>query len=66
VRFECACWRIGAVRLQRTLRSGADVLGGAVVVLLLLNPARPLATVFALLGAAVVLLLLPALPPGKD
>jgi hypothetical protein len=41
--------------------------GGAVVVLLLLDPTRPLLPVFALLGAAVVLVVLPVvLPRGGE
>ena len=54
------------MRLQRTLRSGADVLGGAVIVLLLLDPTRPLLPVFVLLGVAVVLMFLPALLPDSE
>jgi hypothetical protein len=54
------------VRLKRILWSAANVLGGAVVVLLLLDPTRPLLPVFVLLGVAVVLMFLPALLPGED
>jgi hypothetical protein len=52
--------------LKRLLWSAANVLAGVVLVLLALDPGRPLLPIFALLAVAVVLMLLPAwLPPGK-
>ena len=50
-----------ALRLKRVLWSAANVLGGAVLVLLLLDPTRPLLPIFVLLGTAVVFWVLPAI-----
>jgi hypothetical protein len=52
--------------LKRLLWSAANVLSGVALVLLALDPGRPLLPVFALLAVGVVLWLLPSwLPPGK-
>jgi hypothetical protein len=45
--------------MKRFLYLLANLLGGLVLVLLLLDPARPLAPVFALLALAVVCAVLP-------
>lgn len=51
---------------DRALYFVANVLGGVVIVLLLLDPTRPLRPVFALLAAAVLFLLLPSFLRGDD
>jgi hypothetical protein len=54
------------MRLNRLLGSAANVLGGVVLVLLAIDPGRPLPPVLALLGAGVVLMVLPSwLRPRK-
>jgi hypothetical protein len=47
--------------LKRILWSAANLLGGAVVVLLVLDPTRPLLPIFIVVGTAIVLMVLPAL-----
>jgi hypothetical protein len=54
------------MRLKRACHSAANVLGAAAVVVLLLDPTRPLLPVIALPGAAVVLMFLSALPPPRE
>jgi hypothetical protein len=49
--------------LKRVLWSAANLLAGVVLVLLLLDPTRPLLPILGLLGVAVVLMLLPAFLP---
>lgn len=52
--------------LKRVLWASANVLGGIVIVLVVVDPLRPLLPIFLLLGLAVVLMFLPALfPPGQ-
>jgi len=51
------------MRLKHVLWTVANALGAAVLVLLAIDPNRPLQPIFALLGLAVVLWLLPALLP---
>ena len=46
--------------------TAANLLGGAVLVLLLLDPARPLWPIFTLLGAGVVLMVVPGLLPPRS
>jgi len=48
-------------RLKRVSWSVANLLGGAVLVLLIVDPNRPLLPIFGLVGLAVALLFLPAL-----
>jgi hypothetical protein len=48
------------MRLRHVSWSVANVLAGAVLVLLILDPSRPLLPIFILLGAAVTLMDLPA------
>jgi hypothetical protein len=45
--------------MKRTLYFLADLLGGVVLVLLLLDPTRPLAPIFVLLGLAVAFAIIP-------
>jgi hypothetical protein len=45
------------MRLKRVLWSAANLLGGVVLVLLVLDPTRPLLSVFILLGVAEVLMI---------
>jgi hypothetical protein len=49
-----------AMRLKRVLWTAANLLGGAVLVLLLVDPTRPLLPIFILLGLGVVFMALPA------
>ena len=52
--------------VRRLLYLTANVLGGVVLVLLLLDPGRDLLPVFLLLALAVLLAVLPRfLPPGR-
>jgi hypothetical protein len=52
--------------LKRLLWSAAKLLGAVVLVLLAINPGRPLLPIFSLLWVGVVLWLLPSwLLPGK-
>jgi len=54
------------MRLKRAFWFTANVLGGVVLVLVMIDPGRPLLPIFVLLGLAVVLMFLPAfLPPEK-
>jgi hypothetical protein len=46
------------MRLKRILWSAANAVAGEVLVLLLLDPTRPLLPIFILLGVAVVLMIL--------
>jgi hypothetical protein len=51
---------------KRLLGSATNVLAGVVLVLLAIDPGRPLPPVFALLGVVVVLMFLPSwLPPRR-
>ena len=62
----CGGAGVRGMLLKRLLRSAANVLAGVVLVLLAIDPGRPPLPVFALLGVAVVLMLLPSwLAPGK-
>lgn len=54
------------MRLKRILWSAANVLGGAAIVLLVLDPTRPLVPILVLLGVAVVLMILPTLFTSKS
>jgi hypothetical protein len=49
--------------MQRVLYLLANLLGGVVLVLLLLDPSRPLGPVFVLLGQAAVCVLVPRFLP---
>jgi hypothetical protein len=49
--------------LKRVLWTAENLVGGTVLVLLLLDPTRPLLPIFGLLGVAVVLMFLPAFLP---
>jgi hypothetical protein len=49
--------------LRRVLWSAANLLGGVLLVMLLLDPTRPLLPVFILLGMALVLMILPTFLP---
>ena len=49
--------------MRRVLYFLANLLGGVVLVLLLLDPTRPLAPIFVLLGLAVVFAVLPRFLP---
>ena len=49
--------------MKRVLYFLANLLGGVVLVLLLLDPTRPLAPIFVLLGLAVVFAVLPRFLP---
>jgi hypothetical protein len=52
------------MRLKRVCWSAANILGAAVLVLLLLDPGRPMLLIFVLLGVGVVLMVLLAFLPG--
>ena len=49
--------------MKRVLYFLANLLGGVVLVLLLLDPTRPLAPIFVLLGLAVLFAVLPRFLP---
>ena len=49
--------------MKRVLYLLANLLGGVVLVLLLLDPTRPLAPIFVLLGLAVLFAVLPRFLP---
>jgi hypothetical protein len=52
--------------MKRLSYATANVLGGVVVVMLVVDPTRPLGPVLALLGLAVLFFILPRfLPPSK-
>jgi hypothetical protein len=51
------------MRLKRVLWSAANLLGGVVLVLLVMDPSRPLLHILVLLAVSVVLMLLPAFLP---